>query len=129
MDILTLFIVVPLTTVLILLFTKGLERSRIVAMIGSLVQLGMAINLVFAYMKEKEVNEAIMVFIRDVVWFENFNIHYTIIADSDRGIGRSVHLLENVGSTQRILYFVDRFINWGLWIFYLNRSVHYVRIL
>lgn len=73
---------------MVLVFSKGLERARVVSMIGSIIQLGMAINLVFAYFKERAVNTAIMVFTKDVVWFENFNIHYNIGVD-----GISVALL------------------------------------
>ena len=72
MDILTLFIIVPVITVLFLFFSKGLEKARLVAMFGSLVQLGMAINLMLAYFKERAVNSDIMVFTKDVVWFKNF---------------------------------------------------------
>ncbi|EAQ99927.1 NuoM family protein [Maribacter sp. HTCC2170] len=88
MDILTLFITVPILTIIALVFTKGLKQARIVSMIGSLVQLGMAINLVFVYFKEKAVNNDIMVFTKDVVWFKDFNIHYNIGVD-----GISVALL------------------------------------
>jgi NADH-quinone oxidoreductase subunit M len=88
MDILTLFITVPILTILALVFTKGLRQARIVSMSGSLVQLAMAINLVFAYFKERSINSDIMVFTKDVVWFKQFNIHYNIGAD-----GISVALL------------------------------------
>jgi NADH-quinone oxidoreductase subunit M len=88
MDILTLFITVPLLTVLALVFAKGLERARIIAMIGGLIQLGMSVNLVFAYFKERAINTDIMVFTRDLVWFKEFNIHYNIGVD-----GISVALL------------------------------------
>ncbi|NND80190.1 MAG: NADH-quinone oxidoreductase subunit M [Maribacter sp.] len=88
MDILSLFIVVPILTILVLVFTKGLKQARIVSMIGSLVQFGMAINLVFAYFKERTTNSDIMVFTKDVVWFKDFNIHYNIGVD-----GISVALL------------------------------------
>ena len=67
MDILSLFIIVPILTVIALVFSKGLERSRVVAMVGSIIQAGMAINLVFAYLKERAVNDDIMVFTKDVV--------------------------------------------------------------
>jgi len=93
MDILTLFIIVPLITILALFVAKGLKQSRIVALIGSLVQIGMAINLVFAYMKERKVNDEIMVFTRDVVWFENFNIHYNVGVD---GISVALLLLTSI---------------------------------
>jgi len=88
MDILSLFIVIPLITVLALVFANGLKQSRIISMIGGFVQLGMAINLVFAYFKERGGNDSIMVFTKDVVWFEQFNIHYAIGVD-----GISVALL------------------------------------
>lgn len=88
MDILSLFVVVPVITILALVFAKGLKQSRLISMVGSMVQLGMAINLVFAYFKERAINDSIMVFTKDVVWFEQFNIHYTIGVD-----GISVALL------------------------------------
>jgi len=81
MDILTLFIIVPIITIIALVFSKGLERSRVVSMIGSIIQLGMAINLMFAYFKERAVNTDIMVFNKDYVWFKSFNIHYNIGVD------------------------------------------------
>lgn len=88
MDILSLFVTVPVLTILALVFTKGLKQARIVSMVGSLIQLGMAINLVFAYFKERAINDSIMVFTKDVVWFKQFNIHYAIGVD-----GISVALL------------------------------------
>jgi len=88
MNILSLFIIVPLLTVVALLFAKNLVRARITAMIGGLIQLGMAINLVFAYFEERAGNNAIMLFVRDEVWFKDFNIHYSIGVD-----GISVALL------------------------------------
>ena len=88
MDILSLFIAVPLLTIVALLFTKQLRQARMVALVGSLVQVGMGINLIFAYLRERAVNDAIMVFTRDLVWFEPFNIHYAIGVD-----GISVALL------------------------------------
>lgn len=88
MDILSLFITVPVLTILALVLTKGLKQARMVSMIGSLVQFAMAINLVFTYLRERAVNQDIMVFTRDMVWFEQFNIHYFIGVD-----GISVALL------------------------------------
>lgn len=88
MDILSLFITVPILTILSLVFTKGLKQARIISLAGSLIQFIMAINLVFAYFNERAVNDAIMVFTKDVVWFKQFNIHYSIGVD-----GISVALL------------------------------------
>ena len=93
MDILSLFVIVPVLTIFALVFTKGLGQARLVAMAGSIVQLGMAINLVFAYFQERAINNSIMVFTRDVVWFEQFNIHYAIGAD---GISVALLLLTSI---------------------------------
>ena len=81
MDILSLFVIVPVLTIIALLFTKGLKQARLVSMVGSIFQLGMAINLVIAYFKERAINDSIMVFTKDLVWFEQFNIHYSIGVD------------------------------------------------
>ncbi len=93
MDILSLFVVVPIILVIALVFTKGLKQARIVTMIGSMVQLGMSINLVFAYFKERAINEDIMVFTKDLLWFKQFNIHYSIGVD---GISVALLLLTSI---------------------------------
>jgi len=93
MDILSLFVIVPILLVIALVFTKGLKQSRIVAMVGSIVQLTMSINLMFAYFKERAINQDIMVFTKDIIWFEQFNIHYTIGVD---GISVALLLLTSI---------------------------------
>lgn len=93
MDILSLFIIVPIATILALVFSKGLKQSRIISMVGSMIQMGMAINLVFAYFKERAVNSDIMVFTKDLVWFKDFNIHYNIGVD---GISVALLLLTSI---------------------------------
>ena len=71
MDILSLFVAVPVLTIIALVFTKGLKQARLVSMVGSIIQLGMAINLVFAYFKERAINKEIMVFTKDYVGLNN----------------------------------------------------------
>jgi NADH-quinone oxidoreductase subunit M len=82
MDILSLFVVIPALTVVALLFTRSLKQARTVALGGSLIQFGMAINLLFTYLKERTINKEIFLFGKDLVWFEKFNIHYTIGVDA-----------------------------------------------
>lgn len=82
MDILSLFVVVPLITVLVLVFAKNLKQARIIALVGMTIQFAMSINLIFAYLKERAVNKDIMIFTKDVTWFESFNIHYAIGVDA-----------------------------------------------
>jgi len=106
MDILSLFIIVPIITILVLVFTKDLKQARVVSMVGSVVQLGMAVNLVFAYFKEKAINDSIMVFTKDVIWFEQFNIHYSIGVD---GISVALLLLTS------IVVLAGVFISWKMY--------------
>ena len=105
MDILSLFVVVPVLTIIALVFTKGLKQARLVSMVGSMFQLGMAINLVFAYFKERAVNDSIMIFTKDFLWFEQFNIHYAIGVD-----GISVALL----TLTSIIVLAGVFISWKM---------------
>ena len=105
MDILTLFLIVPAITILVLIFAKDLKQSRIIALSGMFVQFVMSINLIFAYFKERRVNQDIMVFVKDYVWFENFNIHYTIGVD-----GISVALI----TLTSIVVLAGVFISWKM---------------
>jgi len=82
MDILTLFVVVPLLTVLVLVFAKNLKQVRLISLVGMAIQFAMSINLIFAYLKERAVNKDIMVFTQDYTWYESFNIHYAIGVDA-----------------------------------------------
>jgi len=93
MDILTLFVVVPVITILALVFTKDLKQARLVSLIGMFIQFAMSINLVFAYLKEKKINDDIMVFTKDLVWFEHFNIHYSLGID---GISVAMIVLSSI---------------------------------
>ncbi|MEG9327181.1 NADH-quinone oxidoreductase subunit M [Salinimicrobium catena] len=105
MDILSLFVILPVLTVIALGFTKDLKQARILSMVGGLVQLGMAINLLFSYFRERAVNDSIMLFTRDVVWFEQFNIHYNIGVD---GISVALILLTS------IIVLAGVFISWKM---------------
>jgi NADH-quinone oxidoreductase subunit M len=83
MDILSLFVVVPVLIVLALsFFAKDLKQARLISVVGMGIQFAMSINLIFAYLKERAVNTGIMVFTKDVVWYETFNIHYSIGVDA-----------------------------------------------
>lgn len=105
MDILTLFVVVPLLVILALVFTRDLKQARIISMIGGLIQVVMAINLLFAYFRERAVNDAVMLFTKDYVWFEEFNIHYAIGVD---GISVALILLTS------IIVLAGVFISWKM---------------
>jgi NADH-quinone oxidoreductase subunit M len=104
MDILTLFVVVPVLTVIALMFTKGKNNFRVVALIGSAIQAGMAFNLLYQFLAlRKAGNDAVMLFTRDIMWFEPMNIHYAIGVD---GISVLMILLTT------IIVLTGTFISW-----------------
>ena len=105
MDILSLFIVAPVLVILALVFTKDLRQARLISMVGGIIQLGMAFNLLFAYLRERAVNDSIMLFTRDLVWFEQLNIHYNIGVD---GISVALMLLTS------IIVLAGVFISWQM---------------
>ncbi len=82
MDILSLFVIVPVLTVIALMFTKGQNNYRVVTAIGSGVQLIMAFNLLYQFLAIREAgNTDTMVFMQDYMWFKSMNIHYAIGVD------------------------------------------------
>jgi len=82
MDILTLFVVVPVLTVIALMFSKGIKQHRVVALIGFIIQSLMSFNLIYQYLKVREAgNTDVMVFTKDIMWFAPMNIHYAIGVD------------------------------------------------
>ena len=94
MDILSLFVLVPVLTMIGIVFTKGLKGTRLVAAIGMGIQLIMSINLLFQYLAERKAgNTAEMVFTKSHVWFQSFNIHYDVGVD---GIAVAMILLTSI---------------------------------
>ena len=108
MDILTLFLIVPVITILVLFFAKNLQQARVIALIGMFVQFLMSFHLVYAYFQERKTNQALMVFQRDFVWFEQFNIHYIIGVD---GISVAMIVLSS------IVVLAGVFISWKIEFF------------
>jgi NADH-quinone oxidoreductase subunit M len=82
MDILTLFVLVPVLTIIGLLFTRDHKQARMVSAVGMGIQLIQAAILIFLYLAERKAgNMAEMLFTRDILWFESLNIHYAVGVD------------------------------------------------
>jgi NADH-quinone oxidoreductase subunit M len=82
MDILTLFVVIPVLTITCILFLKDTKQVRLVAACGMGIQLIMAAFLVFSYLSARHAgNTAEMLFIKDALWFKDLNIHYAVGVD------------------------------------------------
>jgi NADH-quinone oxidoreductase subunit M len=82
MDILTLFIVIPVLTITAIVLAGDIKRVRIVAAVGMALQLILAAVLVILYLSQRRAgNVDEMLFVKDFVWFRTLNIHYTVGVD------------------------------------------------
>ncbi|MGE5424371.1 MAG: complex I subunit 4 family protein [Syntrophothermus sp.] len=82
MDILTLFVVIPLLTITGMMFGRNDKQVKWVAAGGMFIQLVMAGVLIFMFLNERAAgNTAEMLFMKDVVWFPSLNIHYLVGVD------------------------------------------------
>lgn len=82
MSFLNLFVIVPVLTVLAILFTKGKKNARVISAIGMSIQLILGVALIFMYLGARKAgNMDPMLFTQDNVWFQSLNIHYAIGVD------------------------------------------------
>src|SRR5512136_1703936 len=82
MDILTLFVVIPVLTITGILFLKDTRQVRLVSAFGMGIQLIMSGILVFLYISARHAgNTDEMLFIKDYLWFKSLNIHYAVGVD------------------------------------------------
>lgn len=104
MDILTLFIVIPVLTIIGIVFSKDHKQVKLTAAIGMGLQLIAAATLIILFLMERKAgNMAEMLFVKDLVWFPSLNIHYLIGVD-----GISVAM---IGLTS-IVIFAGIFASW-----------------
>ncbi|HNX54873.1 MAG TPA: proton-conducting transporter membrane subunit, partial [Prolixibacteraceae bacterium] len=82
MNILTLLVVIPILTIISILFTKDLKGARVVSAVGMGIQLVVAAVLLFMYLGARQTgNMHEMLFTADYTWFKSLNIHYSIGVD------------------------------------------------
>ncbi len=106
MNILLLFILIPLLTIIGILFTKTQSQTRWVAAIGMGFQLLTAAILIYLFLAERSAgNTAEMLFTSNWVWFESLNIRFSIGVD-----GISVAM---IGLTS-IVIFAGIFASWEM---------------
>jgi NADH-quinone oxidoreductase subunit M len=106
MNILTLFVVIPVLTVFGILFTKDLKQSRMVSAIGMTLQLILSGILVYLYITERQAgNMAPMLFTFDALWIPSLNIHYAVGVD-----GISVAMIALAG----VVVFAGIFASWKM---------------
>ncbi len=104
MDILTSLVIIPILTVLALLFVKDLKQVRLISATGMFIELIQSVRLVFMYMAERASgNTSEMVFQKSYQWFESINIQYNVGVD-----GISVVMILLTG----IIIFTGIFASW-----------------
>ena len=104
MDILTSLVIIPMLTVLALLFVKDLKQVRLISAAGMFIELIQSVRLVFMYMAERASgNTSEMVFQKSYQWFESINIQYNVGVD-----GISVVMILLTG----IIIFTGIFASW-----------------
>lgn len=79
---LTLLIIIPLLTSLVILPLKGSRQVRVVSLIGSVLQLLVACTLLYFYWNERSTgNTAVMLFENNYTWYAPLNINYHVGVD------------------------------------------------
>ena len=79
---LSLLILIPLLTAIAILFCKGLKQVRVVALLGTVVQLFATFFLLYAYLHERATgNAAPMLFEDSHAWFPPLHINYHVGVD------------------------------------------------
>jgi NADH-quinone oxidoreductase subunit M len=91
---LSIFVLVPLLTIIAILFTKDNKGARVASAVGMSIQLVLAIILVFLYLGARKAgNNAEMLFTTDFTWFKTLNIHYAVGVD---GISVAMIMLTSI---------------------------------
>ena len=90
----TLLILIPLVTAVIILLMKGLKQIRVVGLLGAIAQLSIAGCLLNSFLSERAAgNNAVYLFESNQTWFKALNINYHIGID---GIALSMILLTSL---------------------------------
>jgi NADH-quinone oxidoreductase subunit M len=91
---LTLLILIPLLTAVMILLVKGLQQIRVVGLIGAVAQLGLAGWLLNSFLAERGAgNKSVYLFESNQTWFKALNINYHIGID---GIALAMILLTSL---------------------------------
>jgi len=127
---LSILILLPLLTALVILPLKGLKQVRVVSLIGSSLQLILALSLLYLYWKERsDGNIAPMLFENNYTWYASLNINYHVGVD---GISVAMILLTsfvvlagvlvswNVEKLSREFFFLLLFLSVGAYGFFIS---------
>lgn len=106
MNFLSLFVLIPLLTLLLLLFCKNLKQIRTVTVAGASLLLALSFGLLGMFLSARAGGATDpMLFRADMMWFEPWNIHYSVGVD---GISVAMLLLSS------IIVFTGVFASWKM---------------
>lgn len=78
---LSLLIIIPLLTAIAILFCNGLKQVRNISLAGAVVQIGLAVFLLFQYWQQHSASSQEMMFQYNYSWFKPLNINYHVGVD------------------------------------------------
>ena len=74
-------IIVPILTILIMLFVQKQQVIRAVALTGAIIQLLVVINVLWQYVLNSDMTTGNVMLQTNVMWFAPLNIHYSVGVD------------------------------------------------
>ena len=106
MNILSLFVIVPVVMIVFLFLSKGMKQIRAIMVTGASALLVLAATLVVLFIKERAASpDAEMLFVSSISWFEPLHIAYAVGVD-----GISVAML----ALASIIVFTGVFSSWNM---------------
>jgi NADH-quinone oxidoreductase subunit M len=105
MNILSLFVLVPVLMLLSLFVCRGMKQIRTVMVTGVSVLMALAAVLSVMFVNERAVSDNEMLFTDSIVWYESMNIHYAVGVD-----GISVLMI----ALAAIIVFTGVFSSWNM---------------
>ncbi len=82
MNILSLFVLIPVLTIAGITLARDMQGTRIIAATGMCLQLILSAILLFLYISARHAGDTSeMLFVKDILWFRSFNIHYAVGVD------------------------------------------------
>jgi NADH-quinone oxidoreductase subunit M len=105
MNILSLFVVIPVFMILFLFLCKDMKQIRTVMVMGASALLILATTLTVLFIQERAVSDAEMLFVSSTVWYAPLNITYAVGVD---GISVVMLILSS------IIVFTGVFSSWNM---------------
>ncbi|MDR2652450.1 MAG: NADH-quinone oxidoreductase subunit M [Prevotellaceae bacterium] len=105
MNILSLFVAVPVLMLLLLFICRNMRHIRTVMVVGASALMVLAAVLAIMFVHERTLSDNEMLFTDSIVWYESLNIHYAVGVD-----GISVLMI----ALSAIIVFTGVFSSWNM---------------